>query len=133
MKHKTAAAFDRPAEMHLDRVLTRTGLDIELVQQVREGNAVDQLVHHQPHRAVLGMGAEIDYRALESRIEHLRHGDEKLTRHVSGGVVFISHDRYPGHPFHGFDRRDFADTQTLQAREGGTPYLRHGTNHLTHP
>ena len=53
-------------------------LDADLLEQVLEGQAVDQPVDHQAHRAVGGVGAEIDDAAGEARVRHLRHGDQQL-------------------------------------------------------
>ena len=70
----------------------RPGLDPDLVEQALEGQAVDQPVDHQPHRAFGGMGAEIDHAAGETRVRHLRHRDQQLAgeRAFSGIVIAMA-------------------------------------------
>jgi len=69
--------FDRAAIMDADLRRHRAGFDVELFEQVAKGDAGRGPVHDQPHRAVVGMGAQKHHRAVETRVAHARHGDQQ--------------------------------------------------------
>ncbi len=83
MQDEAAPGLDGTAEMDADVLGDRTDLDVELAQQVREGDRIDQLVDDQPHRAVRAVRTEIDHRPDEARIGHLRHRDEHLALEIA--------------------------------------------------
>ena len=80
MQHEAAAEFDRAAEM--DRHVVGAPLRSRpraASSRLSKRQAVDQAVHHQPHRAVGRMRAQIDHAPRKARIRHLRHRDQQLT------------------------------------------------------
>ena len=94
MQHEAAPLFHRPAEMDADLVAALVGADVQLLQQVGEGDRADAPVDDQPHGAVGAVGAHIDHRAGEARIAHLRHGDQQLAGQVEivGLVSLLGHE-----------------------------------------
>src|SRR6204780_845402 len=78
MQHETAPDLDRAAEMDLCSAFRAGALDAELPHQIRPSDVVQQPVDHQPHCAVGIVRADVDHRAREARILHLRHGDQKM-------------------------------------------------------
>ena len=78
MEDEAAARLDRAAEMNMRAVARTLAVDFELLQQLVDGDLVDQLVDHEPHRPLLVMGAHQDHRAGKARVLHLGHGDEQL-------------------------------------------------------
>jgi hypothetical protein len=83
--------------MHADGVGAVAGLDVELLQQLGKRQVVGLLVDDQPHRAFVGMGAEIDQRLGESWIAHARHGHQKATfQKIRVGFRFCLHVKMMG-------------------------------------
>src|SRR5487761_87647 len=79
VQHETPSGLDRTAEMDVPVIALNLGLDAELLHQRGPRHVVEQPIDHQPHRAVFVVGTEIDHRTRETRVLHLRHGDQKMT------------------------------------------------------
>jgi len=77
MQHEAAARFDRAAGMHADLLRAGPALDIELVEQVGEGELVEELVDDKAHRTFFIVGTHEDDGAFKALVAHLRHGDQQ--------------------------------------------------------
>ena len=79
VQHETAAGLDGPAEMHRARLVEAGRFELQMGHQLVHRQRGEQLVDDEAHRPVLlAMGADIDDRACETRVRHLRHRHEKL-------------------------------------------------------
>ena len=85
MQHEAALGLDRPAAQHLQALgLARQpdqllgGDDVELDQKVGKPRIGRRLVDDNAHRAILGMGTDIDDAAAEAGIGHAGHRDQAL-------------------------------------------------------
>ena len=83
MKDEPPSRLHRTAEQDLDLVVDDFGVDVELLQKVGESEGLDLAVYHQAHCTVGGVGTNIDDRAREAGVVHLRHGDQQLPRKVA--------------------------------------------------
>ena len=65
------------------------GDDVELDEEVAEGDLRRRLVDHDAHGAIGGMGAEIDDGAREAGVLHAGHGDQELSVEIApaGGLA----------------------------------------------
>src|SRR5262245_51114371 len=77
MQHEAAAGLDGAAGMYADRLRAGPALDIELVEQIGEGELVEQLVDDKTHRAFFIVSTHEDHGAFETLVAHLRHGDQQ--------------------------------------------------------
>ena len=59
------------------------GDDVELDQEVAEGDLRRRLVDHDAHGAVGRMGADVDDCAREAAVLHSRHRDQELTVEIA--------------------------------------------------
>ncbi len=77
MEDEAPARLDRAAMMH--RAIRRVaGIDIELPEQRPEPHPGALLADADADGAILVVNAQRDYRALEARIGHPGHGQQKL-------------------------------------------------------
>ena len=93
VEDEAPARFDRAALQDADRLGALRQPDrflrrdhLKLDQKLREAHLRRRLIDDDSHRAVLGMGAEIDHGPRKAVVGHARHGDEHLpveeTRHA---------------------------------------------------
>ena len=78
VEHEAACAIHRATVAQLDAPGRRGGGHFQLLQQVLESRAGEWSVKHQAHRALLGVGAEIDHGMREPLVLHAGHGDQQL-------------------------------------------------------
>src|SRR6056297_4060120 len=85
MQDKPATKLHRAAKMHVDACQIRGVLDRQLVDQRLKTHIGRGFVHNEPHRSILGMGADIDQAMLEPRVGHPGHRDQQATCQVGHG------------------------------------------------
>ena len=92
VQHEAALGLDRAAAQHLHALgLARQadqlvgGDDVELDQQIRKARVGRRLVDDDAHRAILGMGADIDDAAAEARCRSCRASRSGIARRDSCG------------------------------------------------
>jgi hypothetical protein len=94
MQDEAAALLDRAARQHADARRLGPVRDVQLSEQVGEGDLAERAVDDEAQRAVLAVRAEVDDRPLEARIAHLGHRDEELPREGAGRLVGAGHGRW---------------------------------------
>ncbi len=88
MQHEAALRLDRAAQMHR-HVGRIAGVDIEVIEQLVQPDARDQLAHAQPQRPLGIMHAHRDYGMGKARIGHARHRQQQ----PPGEILAFDHDR----------------------------------------
>ncbi len=90
MQHEAAAGLHRASLEDLQRLgsfgqLDLVGLldDVELHQQPRKIDAAGRAINDNAHRALGGVGAEVNHRTLKARIAHHRHGNQQLAIEIA--------------------------------------------------
>ncbi len=93
MQHEAAAGIDRAAaqNFHAFGILRQPDVlalldDAELLQQLGKVDAAGRMVDDDAHRALGGMGTEIDHRALEAGIAHDGHRDQQPAVEITGRI-----------------------------------------------
>ncbi len=74
VEDEAALVLHRPPEMDVEVPHVGARRDVQLAEQLSEVDRIEGLVDHQPHRAVLVVGAHVDHGTFEARIGHRRHG-----------------------------------------------------------
>ena len=118
VQHEAALGLDRPAAHDLhDAGAGRQSDDIgcrnhvELHQQIGKVDVGRRMVDDNTHRALGGMGADVDERAGETFVHHRRHGDQHLAVEITPAPTSIL-SRCAARQFHSrkvADRSAFAN------------------------
>src|SRR6516165_10920397 len=80
VEHKASAGFDRAAKMHRPQIGDGARFDVELREQLAQGQRGQLFVDDEPHcTCFVAVSAEIDDRPGKPRIRHLWHRHQELT------------------------------------------------------
>jgi hypothetical protein len=92
MEDEAAARLDGPAVV--DRAIGRfSGIDPKLFQKRAKAKAGPLVTDTDAHGAILVVDAHGDYRSLEARVGHSRHGQKQLAREERRTVHVVMMER----------------------------------------